>query len=123
MANWSKRRSTKAGNQGQRTTRTTNSNGKSTYSSSKKVGNTRTTTSISSSCKMKVYMTEQHPTLGTKRTVKTLNKTPPKPKKAKKPKAAKRPRNVARNNVKYDGGDGSWIWIVLGIIVFLWIIG
>lgn len=55
MANWSKRRTTKAGNQGQRITRTTNSSGKSTYSSSKRVGNTRTTTSISSSGKIKIY--------------------------------------------------------------------
>jgi hypothetical protein len=89
MANWSKRRTTKAGNQGQRITRTTNTSGKSTYSSSKRVGNTRTTTSVSSTGKIKIYTTEHHPTLGVRRTTQTLNKQP----RQKKPKKPRRSRN------------------------------
>ena len=131
MANWSKRRSTKAGNQGQRITRTTNSTGKSTYSQSKKVGNTRTTNSFSSSGKMKVTTTESHPILGRKTTTRTLNPTPKKPKKPRKTKSTTRRRSSARS---YSGGGGSyrgasyssssssiWWWIA-GILIFLVII-
>lgn len=111
MANWSKRRSTKAGNQGQRITRTTNSSGKSTYSSSKRVDNTRTTTSISSSGKIKIYTTEHHPTLGTRRTTQTLNKQP----RAKKPKAYKPKKSRAKvSSYSYSSNEPSpifdWIW-------------
>lgn len=101
MANWSKRRTTKAGNQGQRITRTTNSKGTSTYSFSKKVGNTRTTQSTSSkNGKIKVYTTESHPTLGTRRTVKTLNPTV----KYKKP---KKPRKTRAKKAKSIGTSSS----------------
>lgn len=81
MANWSKRTSRKAGNQGQRRTYTTTSTGKSTHSYSSKVGNVRTTTSISSNGKMKITRTESNPILGRKTTTQTLN---PKPKHRKK---------------------------------------
>lgn len=126
MANWSKRRTTKAGNQGQRITRTTNSNGTSTYSSSKKVGNTRTTQSTSSkNGKIKIYTTEHHPTLGTKRTVKTLNPTI----KYKKPKKPKSSRKTKRYRSASSGGGSDlftlWFsvpysgWITTAIILLL----
>ena len=109
MANWSKRRTTKAGNQGQRITRTTNSNGKSTYSSSKKVGNTRTTTSVSSNGKIKIRTTETHPTLGRRTTTQTLNKQP----KYKKPRKARRRRS--------SGNTGCMVpFLFIGFIVAIY---
>ena len=96
MANWSKRRTFKAGNQGQRITRTNSSKGTSTYSTSKRVGNTRTTESTkSNSGKIKIYTTEHHPVLGTKRTVRTVNPTV----------KVKKPRNT-RTRSRSSGGDG-----------------
>lgn len=89
MANWSKRTTQTFKGSKNRVTRTNSSKGTSTYSSSKRVGNTRTTQSTNSSNgKIKVYTTESHPTLGTKRTVKTLNPTI----RYKKPKASRKPR-------------------------------
>lgn len=76
MASWFKRTTRKAGNSGQRITRTTSNKGHSVYSTSKKVGNTRTTQSTSSKTgKTRIITTETHPTLGRKVTVKTLNPT------------------------------------------------
>lgn len=127
MANWSKRRSSKAGNQGQRITRTTNSTGKSTYSQSKKVGNTRTTNSFSSNGKMKVTTTESHPILGRKTTTRTLNPTPKKPKKPRKTKSTTRRRSTARSyssggsyrGASYSSSSSSFWWWVVGIIAIL----
>jgi hypothetical protein len=126
MANWSKRRTTKAGNQGQRITRTNNSNGTSTYSSSKRVGNTRTTQSTSSkNGKIKIYTTEHHPVLGTKRTVKTLNPTI----KYKKPKKPSKPRKIKNyRSSNYNSGPGlaeTWFtipysgWITVGVLLLI----
>lgn len=112
MANWSKRRTTKAGNQGQRITRTTNSSGKSTYSSSKRVGNTRTTTSISSSGKIKIYTTEHHPTLGTRRTTQTLNKQP----RVKKTKAYK-PKKTRSRKYRTSNSTGCMIPLLFFISI------
>ncbi len=89
MANWSKRRSWKSGSAGQRTTKTTSNTGKTTRSTSYKSGSTRITESIPSSGKTRVYITEHHPTLGTKRTVRTINPTK-KVKQAKRPRASKK---------------------------------
>lgn len=75
MAHWSKRRTTKGGNQGQRNTRTLNTNGTSTYSYSKKVGPKRTTITNRDG-KFKEIVTEHHPTLGIRRTVRTINPEP-----------------------------------------------
>lgn len=146
MANWSKRRTFKAGNQGQRITRTTNSKGTSTYSFSKKVGNTRTTQSTNSkNGKIKVYTTETHPTLGTRRTTQTLNKQP-KVKKPKtyRPKKAKSTRSSSSRNKHYDWstyvpskpspfwdwfwGVSFWWWssaallLVTGATWYIWLI-
>ena len=129
MANWSKRRSTKAGNQGQRITRTTNTSGKTTYSSSRRVGNTRITDSTSGG-KTKVYITEHHPILGTRRTVRTVNPTV----RVKKPKKPKKNRSRKYNTSSTNTGEGFnpfapiiwWIsvpysgWItVAAILLFL----
>ena len=130
MANWSKRRTFKAGNQGQRITRTNSSKGTSTYSTSKRVGNTRTTESTkSNSGKIKIYTTEHHPVLGTKRTVRTVNPTV----------KVKKPRKT-RTRSRSSGGDGVnlialWLtvpysgWITtaaillaLGVAWYIWLI-
>lgn len=98
MANWSKRSTQTFKSSKNRITRTHNSSGKSTYSSSKKVGNTRTTES-SSGGKLKVYTTEHHPTLGTRRTVRTVNPTV----KYKKPKAPRK----SRSRKSYSSSSGA----------------
>lgn len=102
MANWSKRRSFKAGNQGQRVTRTTNSKGTSTFSTSKKVGTTRTTTSFSSTGKIREYVTEHHPILGSRRTTRTINKKT----KTVKPKKPRKTR-VRKTRVRRSSSKGS----------------
>lgn len=107
MANWSKRRSTKAGNQGQRITRTTNSNGTSTYSSSRRVGNTRITDSTTGG-KTKVYTTEHHPVLGTKRTVRTVNPTV----RVKKPKKPRKTRSRYKSSGEYTSDFNPFAPIV-----------
>ena len=111
MANWSKRRTFKAGNQGQRITRTSNSNGKSTYSSSKKVGNTRTTTSVSSSGKIKISTTQTHPTLGRRTTTQTLNKQP----------RYKKPKRTTTRRRRSTGNTGCMIpFLFIGFIVAIY---
>lgn len=133
MANWSKRTTQTFKSSKNRITRTHNSSGKSTYSSSKKVGNTRTTTSISNG-KVRIYTTETHPTLGTKRTTWSPNKQP----KYKKPKRAKSPKRVKKYRSNYSGGSvitESWFtipykgWIatavllmILGAAWYIWLI-
>ena len=96
MANWSKRRSTKSGTHS-RTTTTTNNKGGSTRSTSVKVGSSpRVTESVkqeNGKVTIRRYTTEYHPTLGTKRSSKTVYNTKqtktPKPKKWKKPKTTR----------------------------------
>ena len=91
MANWSKRRSTKSGTYS-RTTTTTNNKGGSTRSTSVKVGSsprvTESTKQQNGKVTIRRYTTEYHPTLGTKRSTKTVYNTKqaktPKPKKPKK---------------------------------------
>ena len=130
MANWSKRRTFKAGNQGQRITRTSNSKGTSTYSFSKKVGNTRTTQSTSSkNGKIKIYTTESHPTLGTRRTVKTLNPTVryKKPKKPKKTRTRKYKPSSSRSTsrstyVSYNREPSAFSVWLSSISVWWWLI-
>lgn len=111
MANWSKRTSRKAGNQGQRRTYTTTSTGKSTSSYSSKVGNVRTTTSISSNGKMKITRTESNPFLGRRTTTQTLN---PKPKRQKKSSGYKRKTYRGRRS----GGNSGCAVILLAPFVF-----
>ena len=88
MANWSKRTTKKHGNS--RFTKTTNQKGGSTNSSSFSAGKgaPRITNSIKSSnnkVRQVVYTTEYHPTLGTKRTQRTIySSSSAKPKKPKK---------------------------------------
>lgn len=144
MANWSKRRTQTFKSSKNRITRTHNSSGKSTYSSSKKVGNTRTTTSISNG-KVRIYTTETHPTLGTKRTTWSPNKIP----KTKKPRARKAGRrksyssssgsNYQHDWTQYKNREPSpfwdWFWgvswwwwvaaialLVMGSAWFIWLI-
>ena len=122
MANWHKRRSYKSGNQGQRTTKTTSSTGKTTNSTSKRVGNVRTTYSTSSNGKMRVTTTEHHPILGTKRTTKTLNPTV----KMKKSRPKKR-RTSFKRSYKYNGsyatttGSSRTIKIAVYSIIGVWL--
>lgn len=135
MANWSKRNTQTFKGSKNRITRTNSSKGTSTYSSSKKVGNTRTTQSTkSNSGKIKIYTTETHPTLGTRRTVKTLNPTV-KYKKPKRAKSRSRPKKYLSN---YSGGSGvavSWpsipyigwiaaaaLLLILGAAWYIWLI-
>lgn len=138
MANWSKRRTRKAGTGGQRVTKTLNSKGTSTFSTSKKVGNVRTTTSTSSeNGKTKIITTEHHPILGTRRTVQTLNKgTTVKRPKSKKP----RKRRIKSDETYYGcGGRKSpfidwlfdvsiWWWVtalalmIIGTPWYLWLV-
>lgn len=125
MANWSKKYTTTFKSSKNRITRTNNSSGKSTYSTSKKVGNTRTTTSTSGG-KTKIYVTETHPTLGTRRTVTTLNKTPrvkkTRPKKYSTRKTSYKPSNNVTYNTSSTGsssGFGTFIVVSFVIIVIL----
>lgn len=128
MASWSKRRTTKGGNQGQRVTRTTNSNGTSTYSTSKRTGNRRTTTTTSSTGKIKEVVTEHHPTLGTRRTVRTLNPTikTSKPKKSSRIKPIKYvPVKVSRtyknpyaSEISEHNGMLGWVFTAVLLLVF-----
>jgi hypothetical protein len=121
MANWSKRTSRKNGNtKGSRTTRTYNSNGGSTTSYSKRVGNApRSTTSITNKngkTSMRTYTTEYHPTLGRKVTQKTIyassNAKPKKPKKVR----------TRRRKTSYRGGSNSvnpivWLHVVAFVLL------
>lgn len=133
MANWSKRRSKKIGSQGQRRTYTTSSTGKTTNSYSSKVGNRRTTTSMSGG-KMKQTVTETHPTLGRRTTTKNLTpaykppKKPKKPKKSKPFKFTKTTRKKANTGAPWwEQGDNSspgTFWTIVAIIlVLIWIFG
>lgn len=136
MANWSKRTTFKAGNQGQRVTRTNSSKGTSTFSTSKRVGNTRTTqTTKSNSGKIKIYTTEHHPVLGTKRTVRTVNPTvkvkkPKKPRKTRpkkyKPSTTRKTSRVSYNYVRAEpSAFGQWLssiktrWWIIGVILLV----
>lgn len=141
MASWFKRTTRKAGNSGQRITRTTSNKGHSVYSTSKKVGNTRTTQSTSSKTgKTRIITTETHPTLGRKVTVKTLNPTTriKKPKKRSSRKVKCNRGSCSRDHYAPTGTprDTSWdgaiyvgFLIALGLILFglfssgHWIIG
>lgn len=125
MANWSKRRSWKSGNSGQRTTRTTSTSGKATYSNSKRIGNTRTTYSTNSDGKVKVTTTEHHPVLGTRRTTKTLNQTTKvKKSKSRKSKAYKPSRKKYKYTGTYAGSssDSKFLkyvgYSILAIVLF-----
>lgn len=111
MANWHKRTTIKTGNQGQRRTITNSSNGRSTNSYSSKVGNVRSTTSVSSTGKIKITRTETHPFLGRKTTTQTLN---PKPKRQKKSSGYKRKTYRRRRS----GGNGGCAVILLAPFVF-----
>jgi hypothetical protein len=113
MANWSKRRTQTFKSSKNRITRTNNTNGTSTYSSSAKVGNTRiTTSSNSANGKTKIYTTEHNPGLGTRRTVRTVNPTV----RYKKPKTWKAPRK-SRAMSKVES------YIILAFVGFLILLG
>jgi len=105
MANWSKRRSTKSGTYS-RTTKTTNSKGGSTRSTSTRVGNgPRVTESIkqqNGKVTVRRYMTEYHPYLGQKRTTKTVYNT----KQTKTPKP-KKPRKARATRSKYNSSTSA----------------
>ena len=127
MANWSKRTTQTFKGSKNRITRTNSSKGTSTYSSSKKVGNTRTTQSTNSSNgKIKVYTTESHPTLGTKRTVKTLNPTIryKKPKAPRKPRAKKyKPSSGSYTNYTNYNNEPSFLGSMWSEYFWWWVIG
>jgi len=90
MANWSKRTILSGGKKnGGRYTRTINSSGKSTSSTSYKMGKVRITSSVNSNGKQMRTVTTRGP-LGVKREVLTLNKKPPRVRKA----ATTRPRKT-----------------------------
>ena len=110
MANWHKRTTIKTGNQGQRRTITNSSNGRSTNSYSSKVGNVRSTTSVSSTGKIKVTRTETHPFLGRKTTTQTLN---PKPKRQKKSSGYK------RKSYRRRSPSGANAHLSPGVVYFL----
>lgn len=128
MANWSKRRSWKNGNAGQRRTYTTTNTGKSTTSYSSKVGNRRVTNTMSGG-KMKQTVTETHPTLGRRTTTKNLTpayKPPKKPKKSKPFKFSTNKSKRANTGTSWwnepDNSSTSTFWIVVAIIlVLIWI--
>ena len=131
MANWSKRTSRKSGTYS-RTTKTTNSKGGSTTSYSGRVGSgPRTTESIKQQNGKVVhrrYTTEYHPTLGTKRTTKTVYASSNA--KLKKPKKAKKftPRRRKTSNRSYSGHYVStptnWaLWGHVALVLVLLSIG
>ena len=110
MANWSKRSSRKSGTN-TRTTTTYNSKGGSTRSTSGRVGTgPRVTESVKNQNGKTVirrYTTEYHPSLGTKRTTKTVyassNAKPKKPRKTKSTSYKRR----RRSNTTYHSGGGD----------------
>ena len=139
MASWSKRRTQTFKSSKNRLTRTNNSKGTSTNSSSYKVGNTRVTHSTNSATgKSRTYTTQTHPTLGTKREVRTNNPTV----RYKKPKAPRKSRaknykstNNSAVTYRHDLGyrwtmadqaerDKSWnlVWNVFGVIAFVFVL-
>ena len=107
MANWSKRRSTKSGTHS-RTTTTTNNKGGSTRSTSVKVGSSpRVTESVkqqNGKVTIRRYTTEYHPTLGTKRSSKTVYNT--KQTKTPKPKKPSKPRKARVSRSRSSGATG-----------------
>lgn len=120
MANWSKRTSRKSGTN-TRTTRTTNSKGGSTISTSGRVGTgPRVTESIKQQNGKVVhrrYTTEYHPTLGTKRTTKTVYASSnAKPKKPRKTKSTSYKRRRRSNTYHGGGGDEGVTLGCLGLI-------
>lgn len=121
MANWSKRTSRKSGTN-TRTTRTTNSKGGSTISTSGRVGTgPRVTESIKQQNGKVVhrrYTTEYHPTLGTKRTTKTVYASSnAKPKKPRKTKSTSYKRRRRSNTYHSGGGDDGGVTLgCLGLI-------
>jgi hypothetical protein len=120
MANWSKRYTTTFKRSKNRITRTNNSKGTSTNSFSTKVGNTRTTQSTNSANgKVKVYTTQTHPTLGTKREVRTVNPTV-RYKKHKPYKPSRKMNAAARDFANAGNGAGGIIILVfVGFMILL----
>jgi hypothetical protein len=100
MASWSKRYTQTYKSSNNRSTRTNNSKGYSTNSTSYKSGATRVTTSTNSKTgKQKVYTTVTNPSLGRMTTSRTVNPTT----RYKKPTAwkVKKPRKSRKSKINY----------------------